>query len=462
MVSSSSGGGRAAAASGTAAALADNAGHAATAESGYATHAGRTAASGGGASRAPLWTRDFILVSLANLAVFTGFQMLTPTMPVYVKFLGGRETVMGLIVGVFTLSAVGVRPFVGWALDAVGRRAVFLSGLAIFVVSALSYAWAPSIAVLLGIRLLHGLGWGFSTTAAGTIAADVIPKARLGEGMGFFGLASTIAMAVAPALGLFIIHRFSFALLFGTSAALAFTALVLASRIRYGDYRITTGHDRPALAAAGHNRPIREGAGQDSRTSAAVSPAQPAPGPAFFEPRAVRPALVMLLCNTTYGAIVTFLALYALEQGIPNIGPFFTVYAATLALTRALSGLIIDRRGFDAVVVPGLVCVATAMFLLSRAYRLWMFLAAAAFCGLGFGAIGPGMQALAVRGLPPYRRGAANGTFYMGFDLGIGLGAILWGAVSQAIGYAGMYLTAAVPAGLALLAYLTVGRLASR
>lgn len=406
--------------------------------------------------REPLWTRDFILVSLSNLAVFAGFQMLMPTMPVYVKFLGGRETAMGLVIGFFTLSAVGVRPFVGWALDTVGRRAVFLFGLAVFVISALSYRWAPSLAVLLGIRLFHGFGWGFSTTAAGTVAADVIPKTRLGEGMGFFGLASTLAMAVAPALGLFLIAAFSFDVLFRTSAALALAALALASLIRYDRYRETvpggqTPRPQPTALAA-----------VDEPELKAPRPSPERNKPAFFEPRAVPPGLVMLLTNTTYGAVVTFLALYALERGITNIGPFFTVYALTLALTRPLAGWLLDRRGFTAVVVPGLAFVAAAMPLLSQAYRLWMFLGTAVLCGLGFGAIQPAMQALAVRGLPAYRRGAANGTFYMGFDLGIGAGAILWGAVSQAIGYSGMYLVAALPTGLALVAYLTIGRRVAR
>lgn len=108
--------------------------------------------------------------------------------------------------------------------------------------------------------------------------------------------------------------------------------------------------------------------------------------------------------------------------------------------------------------MPSLLAVAVTMFALSRAATLPDFLAAAVCAGLGFGAVGPATQALAVRGLPPYRRGAANGTYYIGFDLGIGLGAMVWGSVSQAVGYAAMYLAATVPACLALLAYALTGR----
>jgi MFS family permease len=162
----------------------------------------------------------------------------------------------------------------------------------------------------------------------------------------------------------------------------------------------------------------------------------------------------MLLSNTTYGAIVTFITLYAMQQGIANIGVFFTVFAGALLLSRPVVGWLVDWRGYNIVVVPGLVMIAGAMVLLSQAQTLWMFLLPAAIYGVGFGAIQPSMQALAVADLPANRRGAANGTFYIGFDLGIGIGAVLWGAVSQAIQYRGMYLVAAIPAGLALLIYL--------
>jgi MFS family permease len=173
-----------------------------------------------------------------------------------------------------------------------------------------------------------------------------------------------------------------------------------------------------------------------------------------FELRAVGPSLVMFFTNTAFGAVVTFIALYALEKGITNIGPFFTVYAAALALTRPLSGMLSDRLGTDVVVIPGLVLVAASMVLLSYANTLSIFLAAGIIFGLGFGAILPSMQALAVGKVSPNRRGAATGTFFMGFDLGIGAGAVLWGLVSSSIGYSKMYLATVIPVGLAFLSYL--------
>ncbi len=373
--------------------------------------------------REPLWRRNFILVCLSNLAVFAGFQMLTPTIPVYVESLGGQATIMGLVMGIFTLAAVGVRPFVGWALNAIGRKQVFLFGLAVFIVSALAYRWAPSIGVLLALRFVHGFGWGFSTTAAGTIAADVTPKSRLGEGMGYFGGVSTIAMATGPALGLFLINRFDFPTMFYASAGLACAATALAGAIRYAK-----AASPPATATA------------RSKT-------------ALIEVGALRPSLVMLLSNTAFGAVFTFIALYGIQRGIANIGLFFTVFSAALLATRPVAGILLDRRGANVVVVPGLVATAAGLVLLSQAQPLWMFLVAGVVYGVGFGAVQPSLQTLAVRDLPRDRVGLATGTFYNGFDLGIGLGSVLGGIIAEATGYSQMYLWTSTPVVLAPLGY---------
>ncbi|MTI80537.1 MAG: MFS transporter [Firmicutes bacterium] len=372
---------------------------------------------------APLWTRDFILIILANFAIFLGFQMLLPTMPVYVKQLGGQESVVGLVIGIFTVSAVIVRPFVGQMVGTYGRKALLVGGIIIFVISTLAYNWAPTVFILLALRFLHGIGWGANTTAAGTLAADVVPKPRLGEGMGFFGMAPTISMAVAPAVGLFLINTYGFPTLFFTSAALAVLSLIFSLAIK-----TNLKSEEPQPKARSFNT--------------------------MFEPRSYRPAVVIFLTTTTYGAIVSFIALFAGQMGIENIGIFFSVYAVVLTLTRPITGMLLDRKGYDIVMIPGLVLVVAGMAILSQAEGLPMFLLVAVVYALGFGAVHPSMQAMTVQDVPPHRRGAANGTFFSAFDLGIGLGSVAWGAVAQFTGYGTMYLFSTIPAVLAFIFYI--------
>lgn len=372
--------------------------------------------------REPLWVKDYILIILVNLFTFLGFQMLMPTLPVYARNLGGSDATAGLVIGFFTLSALAIRPIAGYWLDLYGRRKVHMLGLAIFISCIFSYRFATSLVFLLAIRFMHGVGWGFTSTSASTVASDLIPRARMGEGMGYYGMATTVSMALAPAMGLFIISKYSFTTLFNFSTVLVALAILISFNISYKplEQKITKMH--------------------------------------LYEKKAMRPAVVMFFVTMTYGAVIAFLVLYAAEKGIENIGIFFTVYALSLAVFRPLSGRLTDIKGFDFVVIPGIILVGLAMLILSIASSLTGFLVAAVVYGAGFGTVQPSLQALAILLAPAERRGIANATFFSGFDLGIGLSSVMWGAISGITGYSLMYVLSVIPVALGLLTYMITGK----
>lgn len=349
--------------------------------------------------------------------------MLLPVLPVYSAKLGGTEAWAGLVVGIFTFSAVIMRPIAGRLLDRQGRRGVYLSGLFIFLLCVLAYHWAPTIIILLLIRFVHGFGWGASSTASSTIASDIIPKARLGEGMGYFGLTSTLAMAVAPALGLSLMAAYGFGTVFNVSTAAVAIALCIAVPIKY-------------------HKP---------------DPSEHNPKKSIFEKAAMVPAVVVFFITMTYGSIVSFIALYAVERQVENIGLFFTIYALALLISRPYFGRLADKKGYSFAILPGIGAVLIAMFSLYFANSLIIFLIAGFIYGLGFGAIQPALQAMAVRNVSPARRGAANATFFLGFDLGIGAGSIIWGLIAEMVGYQLIYLLTIIPAVIGLIFYLKSG-----
>lgn len=364
---------------------------------------------------------------VVNLLVFLSFHMLLPSMPVYVQHLGATEDIVGLVMGIFTITSVSLRPFVGRALDTKGRKVVYFFGLIIIILSIFAYGFALSIALLLVLRLTHGIGWGAATTAAGTIATDIIPKPRLGEGMGFYGLTTVFSMAIAPAIGLQIIKIWGFSNLFYTSTFLAFLGAIAALFINY----------------------------QRIEASEAVKSGVK---PALIEKCALKPAIIVFFIALTYGAVVTFIALYAAQFNIENIGIFFTVYALTLLASRPYFGSIADKKGFDFAIIPGIVCVGLTMLILFFAQNLYFFMAAAICYGIGLGAVQPSLQAMAVFNVPPQRRGAANGTFLSGFDLGIGVGSMLWGFIAKISGYSTMYLLAVIPVIIAFFLHVYLRR----
>lgn len=332
-----------------------------------------------------------------------------PVLPKFALTLGAKQNVIGLVNGLFTVSALFLRPIVGKELDRRGRKGIYLSGLIIFLLAVCGYLWVPSLFLLLLLRIIQGVGWAGASTASNTIVADILPSSRRGEGMGYFGLCSILAMAIAPASGLYLLTHYSFHVVFIFSLVLSGAALITGQVI----------------------------------TLPAFNPPRIRVKSALFDIRAVRPSIVLFFTTLSYGGIVTFLPLYADERGIANIGPFFTVYAMSLMLSRPLAGKHYDKKGPNSIVSFSMVFLFLSNLLLWRAATLPSFLLSGFIYGLGFGGVLPTMLALAMHGIEPHRRGTVNGTVMSAFDLGMGLGAIILGLTAGYFGYSGMYLLSA-------------------
>lgn len=364
-----------------------------------------------------LWTKPFIQMTVGMLFLFTGFYLLLPTLPLYIKHLGGSETQVGLAAGAFTLTAVVFRPMVGGLVDRYGRRAFYVWGLIFFVLSMYLYDWVGSILLLLALRILHGASWAFSTTSIGTVITDLIPTSRRGEGMGWYGMAMTVAMAIGPMLGTYIVSGYSFRTLFLVATGLSLIAFILAYMTR------------------------------------APYQAKPSAGRIQLVEKSVLPVTVAIFfLAVAYGGITTFLPLFA-ESIRVNPGTFFLVYAVALTLIRPFAGKLSDRFGEAAVIIPSLVVTAGALIVLSLSSGLPGLITAAILYGIGFGSAQPALQAATLRIAPEDRRGAANASFMTAFDLGIGLGAILLGLVSERIGYAYLFTVTAVSVVVSLVIF---------
>lgn len=364
-----------------------------------------------------LWTKPFIQMTVGMLFLFTGFYLLLPTLPLYIKHLGGSESQVGLAAGAFTLTAVVFRPMVGGLVDRYGRRAFYIWGLLFFVLSMYLYDWVGSILLLLALRILHGASWAFSTTSIGTVITDLIPTSRRGEGMGWYGMAMTIAMAIGPMLGTFIVSGYSFRMLFLVATILSLIAFILAYMTR------------------------------------APYQAKPSAGRIQLVEKSVLPVTVAIFfLAVAYGGITTFLPLFA-ESIRVNPGTFFLVYAVALTLIRPFAGKLSDRFGEAAVIIPSLVVTAAALIVLSMSNGLIGLITAAILYGIGFGSAQPALQAATLRIAPENRRGAANASFMTAFDLGIGLGAIILGLVSERIGYTYLFTVTAASVVVSLVIF---------
>lgn len=370
-----------------------------------------------------IWTKDFIFIWLANFFVFLGFQMTLPTLPLYVKELGGSDQMVGIIVGIFTFSALILRPVAGHALESKGRGFVYVIGLSIFVLTMGMYGFVTSIVVLALIRIIQGAGWGFSTTAGGTIATDLIPPKRRGEGMGYFGLSGNFALALGPSLGLTLVGVISFREIFLLCSVLGLTAFLLSLGIRYKKVEVTEEKTRPARFDV-------------------------------LEKTAVKPSILMFFITATFGGIATFLPLHALERGVEGIASYFLVYALFLMISRIFAGQIYDKMGHLYVFLPGALFIFIAMLLLAWLPSTWILWVAGAFYGLGFGTVQPALQAWAVDKAETNRKGMANATFFSFFDLGIGTAAMFFGVLATNLNYTSIYIASSLSILASMVTYV--------
>jgi MFS family permease len=284
------------------------------------------------------------------------------------------------------------------------------------------YDWAGGIAALLVLRFFHGASWAFSTTAIGTSITDVIPPARRGEGMGWSGMATTAAMAIGPMVGIWVIQNHSFQLLFIIAACLSAVALLLsvATKIPY-------------------------------------QPKAEAKRLVIFEKSTLPVTAALFFLTVSYGGITTFLPLFAQSIEV-NAGAFFLVYAVTLTLTRPIAGQLSDRRGESSVIMVSLLVTMTALFVLVFTRGFAGVIASAVLYGLGFGAAQPALQAANLRLAHPEKRGVATASFMTAFDLGIGLGSIALGWISQYTGYTVLFAVCAVSVAASLMIFAALAR----
>ena len=348
-----------------------------------------------------LWTRDLVLIILVNLCVFTNHIMSLSTFPFYIQDLGGSEALSGACAALFSLVAVLVRPFVGWWLDNGARRAVLIIGLLGLALAPAGYVAVPMLSVALVFRMVHGAALSFSNSTTATVASDVICKPRFAEGMGFFGMATALASAIAPALGLELMG-FGFNVLYGAAALIAILALVLFSFIRSPKPQVER---RPLSLRALVNR--------DSLPA----------------------TLTMLVFMFTFGALENFVAIYASANDLPSASVFFLIMAVMLLLVRVFLGRLVDEKGEAVFVYTGNAAMIVALLLLAFAPSAATFYLAAALAGYGFGGLEPALQSMAVHTATNETRGSANSTFLCGYDIGYGLGGGVAGVLITAVGY---------------------------
>ncbi|MDR0693720.1 MAG: MFS transporter [Prevotellaceae bacterium] len=365
-----------------------------------------------------LVTKNYCFILAANFLLYFGFYLLLPVLPFYLaEIFHAGKTAIGMILACYTLAALTIRPFSGFLLDTFARKPLYLFAFFIFTAVFAGYIWAGTLTFFILLRVLHGISFGAVSVAGNTIVIDIMPSSRRGEGLGYYGLANNIAMAVGPMTGLFLHEHYSFDTVFACALAsclLGFgMALVVRTPLKPPVKKLPLSLDR------------------------------------FILIKGLPLGVVLVLLSIPYGMTSAYIAVYGEAIGIMgSTGLFFTLLAVGTAFSRIFAGRQVDKGKVTQVITFGLYTVCACFFGLASCARLmaWnsivgslVFFGLALFFGLGFGSMFPAFNTMFVNLAPHNQRGTATSTYLTSWDVGIGLGLTAGGYIAETYSFQDAY-----------------------
>ena len=384
----------------------------------------------------PIWTKDFIIVSIINFLAILIFFLLMVTISSYaVDTYQVSTSIAGLVSSIFIIGSLIGRIGAGRLISSIGPQKLLLIGLILFFVTTTLYLIEWGVVYLLIVRLLQGIAVGTVGTATGTIVATILPASRKGEGIGYFSLSAILATAIGPFVGMFMLKlENGFDVIFYMNTALSLILLVA-----YFFVKISLP------------QPNKKNGNQTEKLSFLEK---------FIEPKALPISFIALLIGFAYSGVMTFITFYAREINLVEAASyFFLAYAGVVVISRPFTGKLMDVRGPNIIVYPCLVVFAIGMLLFSQASAGWMLLLAAVLIGFGYGNFNSIAQTIAVKVTEPHRFGLATSTYFILYDLGLGVGPFILGMIEPYTTYRTIFVSM-IPLILICipLYYLLVGR----
>lgn len=358
--------------------------------------------------RERLWNRNYLKVWTANFMLFFSSMLLTPLFPLYLsETFDATKQEIGIVLSGYTLTTVLIRPFSGYFVDTFPRKTVLLLSYGVFALCFGGYLLAGGLLAFTIVRTIHGLPFGAATVANSTVAIDVLPSSRRSEGIGLYGLSNNIATAIAPSVALFVYGMWAdFDFLFWLSLFVALGGVALDSNLDLKPRCCQKISPRPSLDR-------------------------------FMLLKGWSEGLTIIAFAFSFGVLSTYIAIYGKEElGVTEgTGLFFMLLAIGLILSR-LTGRRSLAKGKIAHNASIGICVSAVGYLVFAAFHsLWAYYGAALIIGLGNGHMFPAFQNMFIDLARNDQRGTANSTLLVSWDVGLGLGVLFGGIISQHMGF---------------------------
>ncbi|MBO8438721.1 MAG: MFS transporter [Bacteroidetes bacterium] len=369
-----------------------------------------------------LLNSNFLAVLGGNFLLFFAFFTLLPVLPIYMQNeFNASHTEIGVVLSLYTITALIVRPFAGFLIDTLPRHPMQMLFYAAFTLLFCMYLLPGGIVLFAVTRALHGFVFGVITVANSTVAIDVLAPTRRNEGIGYYGISNNLGMALGPTISFTVLHVFgSYNALFLCAFAACVIGFILVSTVKMPD------RHREAKAKPKERMPVSLDR--------------------FFLLKGKRESLTLALLSFSYGILSTYLAVYARDEvGIDeSTGGFFMLMAAGLIGARITTGKPLRNGLLIKLITCGilLLFVGYGMFIFIKVPVA--FFASAFVLGYSYGMICPPMQTMFINLARHDQRGTANSTYLTSWDVGVGLGVVIGGAIADVESYTAAYIFAVV------------------
>lgn len=349
-----------------------------------------------------IWNKKFILLFITNLLMMATFYASVPILPIYCQQIGITGSKIGIVLTAMSITTVLFRPFAGYILDNFNRYHVYLLFLALFCLPFLGFVVFPIYGALVAIRLYMGVVYSVCGSATTTLAGDVLPPNKVGQGVNRFALTISLGMAAGPFIGIQVQNHMSSKASFIVLFALTVLALICVSlcgikypKVKRKKFVLADAFYKPAL-------------------------------PFMFN---------MMFIMIPFGAVIAYSSIFALEKGLSAVIPYFYIcLVAGMLISKFSTQKMIDAGKHKVLVVISLIVLLLTMgsyYVMDSAVHL---LLAGFLLGLGYGILQPLFQSFVTGTTPAPKRGAANATYLLSYDIGIGIGSFVMGMFQESIG----------------------------
>lgn len=347
-----------------------------------------------------IWNRKYLLLVLINILNNLSFYLTAASLTLYTKeVLLWNAAAVGLFSGSYAFSALLFRPISGVLADRLGKKKLMSLGSVLVGAAVLGYGLFTSFEVLLVIRIVHGVAYAMTNTAITSAVSLTLPRSKMNEGIGYFGLALIIAQAVAPGIGLDISVNYGYRLVAYIAAGISWISALL----------LFCYKEQTDAAGAAKGVAMKDLIAKECIALAAIG----------------------ATLSATNGIFSTYLVLSAASCGLSRtaLSPFYWVNGIALVLARLLTGRLGDKKGSGPILWTAFALCGTCTLVMCASRSLLMFCVVGVLKGFGTGIGIPALQAACLKRVERTRSGVASSTYYIGADAGNGLGPIAAGKI---------------------------------